>query len=708
MVCCSLTMSVAVAEDKSSSRNAEIAPRRPVVPEAIAGSGLTNPIDRLLQPYFVQHKITPAPVVSDPVFARRVYLDVVGVLPTPEELAAFQADSQPGKRERLVKKLLADRHRYAQHWLTFWNDLLRNDYRGTGYIDGGRKQITQWLYNSLHENIPFDRFVRELISPVPESEGFVKGIVWRGVVNASQVPPMQAAQNISQVFLGINLKCASCHDSFVSDWRLKDAYAFAGIFNETPLEIHHCDKPTGEYTPLQFLYPQLGKIDPKASRDDRMKQLAAVVTSPRNGRLTRTMVNRLWAKLLGRGLVEPVDEMDAAPWNRDLLDWLAVDLVDHHYDLQHTLELIMTSRAYQLPAMRLAKPPEGDFVFSGPLVRRMTAEQFVDAIAAVTDVGYTSPGVRPWALTNVPFKWIWNTRRALDDAPPANASFRKSFTLPTAPVEARVVFAADDRGELFVNGKLAGKATKKDELAILDITPLLVAGENVLSIVGVQDAVEAGTEKDKTTKKLTGPAGVLLHARVILAGDPHSGPGVHVVDINTDQSWLWQNNPPTGWQLAKFDSKDWKPSIEQEEADRGPWRPLGSKIISAMLYGDTSHESFRAALVTADPLLVALGRPNREQVVTDRPQLATTLQAVELTNGSTLADQLAAGAKKWLGRSSSSEALIQALYQRALGRPALPRELETARQLVGTTLTAAGVEDLLWIIAMLPEFQLVY
>ena len=128
-----------------------------------------------------------------------------------------------------------------------------------------------------------------------------------------------------------------------------------------------------------------------------------------------------------------------------------------------------------------------------------------------------------------------------------------------------------------------------------------------------------------------------------------------------------------------------------------------------MLYGDTSHDSFRAALVAADPLLVALGRPNREQVVTDRPQLATTLQAVELTNGSTLADQLSASAKKWLSRSwPSSDALILVLYQRALGRPALPRELETARQVVGTTPTAAGVEDLLWIIAMLPEFQLVY
>ena len=135
---------------------------------------------------------------------------------------------------------------YADHWLTFWNDLLRNDYKGTGYIDGGRKQITGWLYTALLTNKPYDQFVAELVNPTPASEGFTKGIIWRGSVNASMTPPMQAAQSVSQVFLGVNLKCAGCHDSFVSDWTLDDAYGLAAVYSDKPLEMVHCDKPTGQ------------------------------------------------------------------------------------------------------------------------------------------------------------------------------------------------------------------------------------------------------------------------------------------------------------------------------------------------------------------------------------------------------------------------------------------------------------------------------
>src|SRR5262249_52097769 len=144
------------------------------------------------------------------------------------------------KRARLVQLLLADNQRYAEHWLTFWNDLLRNDYRGTGYIDGGRKQISAWLFSALVTNLPYDRFVAQLIHPATNSEGFTKGIIWRGAVNASQVAPMQAAQNISQVFMGVNLKCASCHDSFINDWTLADSYSLANAYATNELEIFQC------------------------------------------------------------------------------------------------------------------------------------------------------------------------------------------------------------------------------------------------------------------------------------------------------------------------------------------------------------------------------------------------------------------------------------------------------------------------------------
>src|SRR5262249_9315128 len=130
-----------------------LAPRQPKLPAAAPGSGLANPIDRLLQPYFTAHKIRPAALADDATYAPRVPLDVIGMLPKPKEMRAFLADHQPDKRARLARRLLNDNQRYAEHWLSFWNDLLRNDYAGTGYIDGGRTQITGWLYSALATNM---------------------------------------------------------------------------------------------------------------------------------------------------------------------------------------------------------------------------------------------------------------------------------------------------------------------------------------------------------------------------------------------------------------------------------------------------------------------------------------------------------------------------------------------------------------------------
>ena len=193
--------------------------------------------------------------------------------------------------------------------------MLRNDYKGTGYIDGGRKQITTWLYSALLTNMPYDQFVAQLINPTPDSEGFTKGIVWRGVVNASQTPQMQAAQSICQVFMGVNLKCASCHDSFINDLTLADAYGLAGIYADGPLEMVRCDRPTGKKADLRFIYPELGAFDSDLEKPARLQRLAEIITQPQDARLTRTLVNRLWQRFFGRGLVEPVDDMEKPAWN---------------------------------------------------------------------------------------------------------------------------------------------------------------------------------------------------------------------------------------------------------------------------------------------------------------------------------------------------------------------------------------------------------
>jgi hypothetical protein len=501
-------------------------PRRPELPPVV--DGRANPVDRILDAYLLEHGLPRPESLDDANFLRRVYLDFTGLLPARDKLHAFLADTHQGKRDQLINELLADRRAYAEHWLSFWNDLLRNDYAGTGYIDGGRKQISNWLYRALESNLKFDQFVRELISPSTESEGFIRGIKWRGNVNASQKPELQFAQNVSQVFLGINMKCASCHDSFIDRWTLEETYGLAAICADEPLEAYRCDKPTGKIVESAWMFAELGQIDPKMPRGERLRQLSELMTERENGRFTRTIVNRLWHRLMGRGIVHPVDAMQTEPWSADLLDYLAVHLVDNGYDLKSTLRLIATSHAYQSRSVALAAQPTGaTYVYSGPIAKRMTAEQFVDALWQITD---------------------------------------------TAPHE------------------------------------------------------------------------------------PHK-------------------------RVAEF--------LGAEES--------------------TKRTAYRASLVSGDLLMRSLGRPNREQVVSERPAMLTTLQALDLSNSPLLVETLRRGAANLEERFSDKEpaTIVEWLYESALSRPPTDIERTIALEVLGTSARREGIEDLVWLIIMLPEFQLI-
>lgn len=490
-------------------RNAPVAPRQVELPKG----GEANPVDRLLAPYYSKNKIAPSIAVTDHIFVRRVFLDTIGLLPSPEEVTAFRDDNRPDKHIRLVEELLQDKKNYAEHWITFWSDCFRNSYTRQ-YHGGGGKRITDWLKKSLEENKPYDQFVRELISPVGGSDGFIKGVAWRGTVNASQVVEMQAAQNVAQVFLGLNIKCASCHDSFINDWTLEQTYSFASIFSEGPMDVHRCNKPTGEKAEPAFLYPELGSIDAKAPRKERVKQLSEIITSPKNGRLARTVVNRLWAIFFGRGLVDPVDEMDNPTWNQDLLDWLANDFADHGYDLKRTMKILLTSRAYQRPSVRLNEDVE-EYVFHGPVVRRLSAEQFLDGIDQV----------------------------------------------------------------------------------------IVAAGKDV------------------------------------------------------------------------------------------PRRHTGGQ---------------RAGMRNLDRLMRTLGRPKRDVVVTRRESTATTAQLIELSNGKPFADLMIKGGNAWEGSGYGADVIVRKLFANALGREPSENEANSAQSVLGKTVNAQAVADLLWMLAMHPEFQLIH
>jgi hypothetical protein len=515
------------ADEKSVYRVADLKPRMPSVPDG--KPDLMHAVDRFVDAYFEGKKMEWPAVVDDRLYIRRVYLDIIGLLPSPEKVDAFLRDGKPDKRSTLVRELLARNDDYAQHWLTFWNDALRNDYSGTGYITQGRFSITDWLYESLQTNKPYNVFVKQLISPTKQSQGFIRGIEWRGTVNASQRVEMQAAQNVSQVFLGLNLKCASCHDSFVSDWTLKQAYAFANIFSDSALEINRCDVPTGTMAGTGIIFSELGSIDSTVTVEEKLRQLAEYLTAPKNGRLYRTIVNRMWSQLMGRGIVAPVDLMDNEPWDQDLLDWLAYDFVENGSDLKELIFTIATSKTYQLPSVEIKSEQDllaDDYTFKGMHRRRLSAEQFADAVSAVVHPVYHDT----FRIFN-PFK---------------------------------------------------------------EVSPGTVA-----------------------------------------------------------------------------------PYV-------------------------------RASLVKNDGFLTALGRPNRENVLTERGSQANLLEALELTNGSTFNSVLKSGARKWKEQFTTGEQIIQSVYKKALGRDPDSDEMRVALNMLGASPGEDEIQDFLWAIMLLPEFQLIY
>ncbi|MEZ6055596.1 MAG: DUF1549 domain-containing protein [Planctomycetaceae bacterium] len=672
-------------------------PRQPELPAA--REGRIHPLDRILDADLTRRQSELPLPVDDAAFLRRASLDLIGLLPTPEEREAFLADPSPDKRVRLVEQLLARDVDYAEHWLTFWNDLLRNDYAGTGFITGGRKQISKWLYESLINNKPYDQFVRELISPPSvESAGFADGIRWRGEVSAGQTVEIQFAQSVGQAFLGINLKCASCHDSFVDRWTLDDAYGLAAVYAQRPLELHRCDKPIGKQARAAWLFDELGQVDADASQPERLRQLAALMTHRENGRFSRTIVNRLWHRLMGRGIVHPTDAMQSPPWNADLLDYLAEDLVRHHYDLKQTLRLIATSEAYQARSERVTDDVETQgYHYAGPRTKRMTAEQFMDSIWQITGAApkkFDAPVIRgksdPKVADDRPVaaSWIWNRADAAGAAAGETIVFRQEWELSAIPAQTTAVISCDNEYTLFVNGKKLIAGTNWEVPDLVSVTNLKT-GKNEVVII----ARNGGAGPN--------PAGLFFEARWSDGDGKQSS-------LLSDDSWQWTTQQPDRSGKFKNPPKDWKPAAKVQGAQVWMNR-LQGELASLLSRGaSASGQMVRASLLKSDFLMTALGRPNRDQIVSVRPLELTPLEAIHLSNGETLANTLRNGATNLQKQNwQSPKELIVWLYQFALSREPTPEELVVLVEATGDSLSVEKIEDLLWAVVMLPEYQLV-
>lgn len=671
-----------------------IAPRRPAVPE-IGGQQFSNPIDAFVASYFQRHGMPFPRPVPDAVFARRVYLDLWGLLPTPDELAEFLRDARPDKRERLIDQLFSHKKNYSEHWISFWNDLLRND-EGV-YYHGTRESISGWLLKALEDNLPYDQFVTALLNPTREDDpkGFLLGVNWRGTVSASQKPAMQAAQNSAQVFLGVNLKCSSCHDSFIDRWKLRDSYGMAALFSEEKLELARCEVSLGELAEPKFLFPELGDIPSGLTAAERKALAARLFTMPENGRVARTLVNRIWKKLFGRGMVEPVDDMDSASWDAELLDWLASDFVDHGYDTKWLLRRMMTSLAYQLPA-DVRSPEAGQrFVFRGPLLRRLTAEQFVDAVSSITgewrilqprkaEAGTYS---RDWRLKST------SVTRALGR--PIRDQVFTDRTSQATTLQALELVNGEELAYLLQRG--AGRVLRqlKPSPANLFDSGVVSSGRAFVDIaVSAADQLWLVTEDVDSYDRARVVAG-WANAELV---SPSGVTSLRDLKANLEL----QTRPLKMVERRALPAEGQKPKYETIYHDYP--ESIVASLPSAIVYdiAGKGYARFRAVVGVDESSLrsdisprirffVFAAEPDRRQLV--RVEGDPPVPAPK--------------------NESTTEGLITRLYRHALARDPLPEERKIAEDFLhaaeapgnAVDIATEGLEDLLWCLFMAPEFQ---
>lgn len=370
----------------------------------LAGWKNNNFVDELAGAKFRELGLEPSPLCDDATFIRRAFLDCTGALPTPEQTTAFLKSTDPDKRNQLVDELLGltgdpkrDIHndRYAAFWTLKWSDLIRNNSKDVG--EQGMWALHNWIRESFRVNRPFDQFVRELVT--------AKGSIYmNGPANYFRInrDSSKLTEATAQLFLGIRLECAKCHHHPFEKFSQADYYGLAAFFARVGSKNSEEFGLFGRETVIVVKssggvrHPRTGKTLPPTPLDgepldhpiDRRIPLAKWLTGPQNRYFARSVVNRYVGYLLGRGLVEPLDDMRATnpPSNVALMDALAKHFVDSRYDLKQLIRVIMQSRLYQLQSQPTPANAGDRRFYSHFKVKRLGAEPLLDAIDDVTGV----------------------------------------------------------------------------------------------------------------------------------------------------------------------------------------------------------------------------------------------------------------------------------------------------------------------------------
>jgi hypothetical protein len=361
-----------------------------------------NFIDRLVDAKLQRIKAAPAPLCSDGDFLRRVYLDLTGLPPSPEEARAFLQDPRPSRAKRLelIDRLLRSPE-FDDHWTYKFADLLQVNRKYLG--DKGVQAFRAWIHDAVARNMPYDALVREILTASGSAYEHPAASYFRVARDTST-----ATENITQLFMSVRFSCNKCHDHPFERWTQSQYYQLGAYF------AHVGFKPASTGDELVYdtgagdvKHPRTGKVMAPAfpvsypgapnATENRRKALADWLTSPRNPFFARSFANRVWSYFLGRGIIDPVDDIRNSnpPVNGPLLDALTAEFVRSGFDMRHLMRTIVQSRVYQSSIATNPWNEDDRINFSHQVARRLTAEQLLDAISVATGAPQKYPGVPP-------------------------------------------------------------------------------------------------------------------------------------------------------------------------------------------------------------------------------------------------------------------------------------------------------------------------
>ncbi len=435
---------------KRHQRTRELEAQKQPVPKRVPGHPANNAIDHFINARLNAAGRRPTALTDNWAFLRRASLDANGVVPSPKTITEFQADKKLGRRARAIDRLLKNNRAWADHWTGYWQDVLAENPNILKPKLNNTGPFRFWIHESLQDNKPMDRFVTELV--MMEGSSYYGGPAGFGVATQNDVPMAAKAQVLGQAFLGMQMKCARCHDAPFHNFNQKDLFSIAAMLQRAPLKVPKTSsvpmvegvrKPRVEVTlkpgtKVAAAWPFKSKKLTAPIHADTRAQLATFITGNQSDRFAKVIVNRVWQRYLGWGLVEPAGDWEKAkPSHPALLEWLANEFVRSGFDLQQLARFIMNSHVYQRQidiGFTTAGEPDTR-IFAGPARRRMSAEQLIDSLYAVAGkrmgVEMLTLDVNGRGAIDV-FLNLGHPRRAWEFTSLSNERDRPSLALPKA------------------------------------------------------------------------------------------------------------------------------------------------------------------------------------------------------------------------------------------------------------------------------------